>query len=148
MFLGHHFQESHIFEHSVTWRRAFVPVRMNKVSQAGIITETLDVVWERRKALWTRKASFFTQTPLIVTSEHVNIKISFSSAVRWPWYLNKRSNENCLNSNFHNEKGKSKSHIERPTLSWSQIWAKETKSTWGGPCRFIRARSTLNLHQQ
>lgn len=40
MFLGHSFQESHVFEHSVTGRRAFVPERKNKFSQAGITTET------------------------------------------------------------------------------------------------------------
>lgn len=126
---GHSTQESSVSGHSVTGRRASVPVRMNKSSQAGLHRKLLHVVWERMP-LWPRKTSFFTETPLRVTSEHVTLKVSFSSAVHGLRYLNKRPNERYLKYNFHNENG-ILSFTEQPTVSRSQIWAEETRRAWG-----------------
>lgn len=125
---------------------AFVPVRMNKSSQAGLYRKLLNVVWERMP-LWPRKTSFFTEMPLTVTSEHVNLKVSFSSAVHCLRYLNKRPNENYLKSNFHNENGNSKLHRAADCVTVTDLGRQRKR---GAPevCMPFHKSATLSLHHQ
>ena len=147
LFPGQSFQESDISEPSVTGRCEFVPVRLNKFSRAGVITVTSGCGVGENEASWPLKASFFTETPLIITWEHMTtIKISLSSSVHWLWYLNKTPTKNDLKFNFPHEKGKCESHIKHSTPSYSPTWTdKEKWCAWGMPCSFIRVRPSTYL---
>lgn len=113
---------------SVTWRRESVPVRMNTFSKAGAVMVASGCGVGEDEASWPLKASFFTETLLIMTREHVTIiKINYPSSARWLWYLNKRSNKNYLKCHFPHEKGNYNSHIKHSAPSYSQNWAGKRK---------------------